>query len=644
MDSILKVAAYGEDLPGDVIGTHQVVHLLERLGGVLERRMLTWRDVSLLLVANSKNAATINVQQDTDQNIREGLEEFCSSEDWWPSLIGASVFSSFFRSADQSNLDISDGLLVVAFSSSVFDKIPVACEVTKKQGDRRYAGKRVLHSAIQAYCEKISDFGLNMSQDDVAESSTGIIFTSGSGHTEARQVVDFKDCFAVGQELLAAADELNAELVGGCATNRSKNQLQSLYYSDEINHRVRYKYTYQHAAVLALLPHIRARLHLNHPYKHVADQGKLKIVFHPQDQYAEGRYFYIQEINDQPPIDFLANYWGFTKDELNRMVTERVAIPVEPKAHLVTIASSLNRWDVNVWPNVPIWLDEINDKVMLRLVRAEAEDGNFYLMEMDPLDLNAKILMGTVHANYNRNASIIAFLCESRKIVLNHNGSNVEAEDVVSGSPAEGAAVGVYLNGEYSTGSRVSIGYHNYSQIGAIFPDRPIDSLPPQIIAAKRTAKVRLFACHASRDKPTVRAFIGYLQGHIQGSTMWIDEREIKAGDILQDEIRAAMAEEDQLVIPFLSDRSVEADWVKRELSWAFEEEKRQGRTIVLPVVLDDRGDAVMDEIKSNWNKRLSRPIRERLYIKVNDFTEEELRSKARRLAGHIAKRLADES
>jgi hypothetical protein len=349
----------------------------------------------------------------------------------------------------------------------------------------------------------------------------------------------------------------------------------------------------------------------------------------------------VRLINDRPPVEFLSDYWDYTVTELERMADEHTAIPSKPRAHLVTIASSLNRFDDNAWPNVPIWLDREENEILLRLVRAEADDGNYYLMELKPEYLvdNARDLMASVTTNFSDETSLLAFLCESRKYVLDSIGSNAEAEAMLAAAPADGSVIGIYINGEYSTGAPSSIGYHNYSQISAIIPRRPITSLPVNIAQARRTSSIEIFLCHAGRDKPTVRQFADVLEQEIPGAVRWIDEHQLLTGDELVREIQKAIGKEDQFFVPFLSDRSAESEWVQRELDWALEHERESGRTVVLPVVLDDRGE-VLEKLRATWKASTVEHLDGKLQLHVYDFTEDEINSKARLLASHIKERL----
>jgi hypothetical protein len=613
--------------------------MLERLEESLGKADLKWKDVSLLLLFDSKAAQSDKDQHDSNESVKAGIELFCADRSWHPPLMGSSVYCSFFQQAAQSDPEIRDGLLFVACASAVLPKIPVSYEITDHDSDRRFAGKRALEQGVRLVRQQMQDvLSLDVPAMTVTKSSIGFILTTGSGHIEEQEEIDFKDCYAVGQELLKAAGEHDAELYGGCATNRTPEQMQCLYYSEEIGGRTHYRCTYRHGAVLAFLPYTLARPHLMHPYRRVEKMDRLNIEFHGREQYADGRYFYIRRINGQAPVQFLANYWKYSEEDLVQMTDKKTSIPSEPDAHYVTIASSLNRFDSNAWPNVPIWLDREGDEIILRLVRAEADDGNYYLMEMKPeyLHRNAEDLITELRTSVSNEASLISFLCESRKYVLNQVDSNAEAETMLAGAPEDGALIGIYINGEYSTGATTSIGYHNYSQISAIIPRRPIRSLPDDVNRARSSSSLRVFMCHASRDKSTVREIAAVLEEQLPGATRWIDEEALGAGEHLTSGIKSAIGQKDQFFVAFISDRSVASEWVKKELAWAFEEEEVQKRVVVLPIVLDDTGGTVLDELRNSWTPDLVRLLDDKVRLTVHDFTDIEIATKARVLADQI--------
>jgi hypothetical protein len=497
MTDVPKLVARGSNIPGPRLYDREVLRELNSLEKRLREQGHTWQDVSLLIIANSKDSGSRDGQLASDQDIIAALNRFCDYREWYPSLLGTTVFSSFYAGVGDDNPDINDGLLFIAVLSSTVKRISVAYEISEDNRKRKDAAVNVLRGCIKELQRQIEDdHGTRPSRLAISDSSLGILFTSGSGHVEALEFIDFTDCYAIGQELVDKFD--NLKVVGGCSTNRGPDLSQCIYYSYVDDTGLKYGFSYNHCAAAALLPAGSTRLFLEHPYV-MADAAPLQLTFHPMNRYAPGRYFYIQTINGQNPIDFLANYWGLSKDALHKMLDDHTSIPTEPKTFTHTISSAKSASERVVWPNVPIWFERGPDKSeLLRLVRAEPHDSNYYLMVMAPRDGNVphatspdreraalQAIEGncTDLANYfdeeiGGPASTLSFICESRKVLLNDFGSNIEAESITSLLPPSVTKVGIYLNGEYSTGHSKSIGYHNFSQISAILPPHRPSELP----------------------------------------------------------------------------------------------------------------------------------------------------------------------
>lgn len=635
LEKILDVVPHGRDLGGRYLTEDQVTGVLAELNAVLLSRGYQWRDVSLIIIANSKATATHNDQSESDQNLVTALDRFCAEKEWFPPAIGASTFSMFFRDGDRQDTDISDGILFVAVVSAVLRRIPVGIEITDRPSDRKYAGRSVLEKGVDLYCSAISDvYGIRLDRLQALESSSAVLFTTGSGHIEANQFIDFKDVYAVGQELFDAADE--ARIIGGCATNRTSGQWQCLYYSEQKGQRIHYRYTYNHAAVLCLLPYAKASCSLRHPYRRMEDVEKLEIEFDKREQYADGRYFYIRTINGRPPVEFLADYWDFTREELLQMAAEHTALPAEPKAHLVTIASSRSKYDNQIWPNVPIWLDKVGDEIWLRLVRAEPADSNYYLMNFEPewLNVNARELASWYRSNFGGGAALLTFLCESRKYVLNSTRSNREAEEIVSAVSDTSPVVGIYLNGEYSFGIRGSIGYHNYSQIAAALPYRDVNGLPFEVATLRESSEVTVFVCHSSRDKALVSQIVGELGSDLGSGAIWIDETKLITGEepysILEKEIRSS--NQPVVFLMFISASALRSEWVLTEVRWAIERASRRGDRSVFPIFLDDVGT----ELTKLWDPEVVKYIGDVVTLRVVGYTDDVVKTVGRRLSAHV--------
>jgi hypothetical protein len=71
----------------------------------------------------------------------------------------------------------------------------------------------------------------------------------------------------------------------------------------------------------------------------------------------------------------------------------------------------------------------------------------------------------------------------------------------------------------------------------------------------------------------------------------WFAPEDLKIGDEIRPKIDEAIRIHDKLLI-VLSENSVGSPWVKKEVETAFEKERKQNRTVLFPIRLDD---AVME-------------------------------------------------
>jgi hypothetical protein len=482
--AVLDFVSHGRNLDGDLSVADNVAGILDGLEHSLRGHGMSWNDVSLLILLNSTSFRDTDEQRAADEQLIETLTRRCEKRGWFPSLMGSTIFSSFYSDLGEKQLDISNGVHLIAVISGVLPRIPVAAEVSPDIDRRPLAGKNVVAQGVQSYLAAATAHAASL------DSTTGVLFTSGSGHVAAEEDIDFKECFALGQQLLHADEVDKPVIVGGCSSSKNtpdKPHSQCLYFSVQDDRGLSYEFTYQHAATFAVLPHVRADYLLQHPFRHVDSQHRLKLAFHPKGEYQQGRYYYVESIDGIEPIDFFAHYWDVPKQEMLLMAKQHTAIPLQPKTFLYTIGSSRKAEDEDLWPNVPVWFEEIEGKTMMRLVRAENHDSNFFLMAMgesgptrtlfyhseEALQQNCMDVVNTFRSLTlpNERSTIISFLCESRKVLLQQNNSNIEAEHMTDAlADQDTNSIGIYLNGEYSVGLPKSIGYHNFSQISAIIP------------------------------------------------------------------------------------------------------------------------------------------------------------------------------
>src|ERR1022692_3832860 len=157
MTEILKFAAFGKDIPDPQIHDRDVMELLSRLEERLHSQGHAWQDVSLLVIANSKDSVTHDMQRESDRNIVTGIDRFCRRHGWFPSLLGTTVFSSFYADQGEVNKGIDNGLLFIAVLSTIVKRIPVVHEVSGDIEARRNVGVNVILECIKNLRAQIAD-------------------------------------------------------------------------------------------------------------------------------------------------------------------------------------------------------------------------------------------------------------------------------------------------------------------------------------------------------------------------------------------------------------------------------------------------------------------------------------------------------
>jgi len=94
----------------------------------------------------------------------------------------------------------------------------------------------------------------------------------------------------------------------------------------------------------------------------------------------------------------------------------------------------------------------------------------------------------------------------------------------------------------------------------------------------------RVFICHASKDKATVRRIAVELERY--GVRVWLDERELRVGDSLRERIEQAIEDSDHILV-VLSRAALRRPWVKKEINAAFSLETDRQTNVILPVLID---------------------------------------------------------
>lgn len=122
---------------------------------------------------------------------------------------------------------------------------------------------------------------------------------------------------------------------------------------------------------------------------------------------------------------------------------------------------------------------------------------------------------------------------------------------------------------------------------GCGLPERLIEYLPSLL-----HEPIQFYSCfisYSTKDQDFADRLYADLQ--VRGVRCWFAPEDLKIGDRFRQRIDEAIRLHDKLLL-VLSRHSVESDWVREEVESCFERERREKRTILFPVQIDD---AVMD-------------------------------------------------
>jgi hypothetical protein len=120
-----------------------------------------------------------------------------------------------------------------------------------------------------------------------------------------------------------------------------------------------------------------------------------------------------------------------------------------------------------------------------------------------------------------------------------------------------------------------------------------------------------------------IREIVSYLPETL---TIWLDENNLALGSDLSSSLKNAISDESDLVIFFVSNESLESDWVKKELLWALEREKDLGHIFIFPIVLD----------KISWDNIEPSVFRGRKYLLLQDYEASSIKELAKKLEKEI--------
>lgn len=96
---------------------------------------------------------------------------------------------------------------------------------------------------------------------------------------------------------------------------------------------------------------------------------------------------------------------------------------------------------------------------------------------------------------------------------------------------------------------------------------------------------MKVFICHSSKDKREVRRLASDLKN--VGIDVWLDEYEIKVGDVIVQKLEEGIEECDFLLV-WLTQKAIQSQWVQREWYTKYHLEIEENRARVLPLLAED--------------------------------------------------------
>jgi uncharacterized protein YjbI with pentapeptide repeats len=120
---------------------------------------------------------------------------------------------------------------------------------------------------------------------------------------------------------------------------------------------------------------------------------------------------------------------------------------------------------------------------------------------------------------------------------------------------------------------------------GAGVPEIFIVQMKAIVAAMEPIQFYSCFISYSSKDGE----FAERLHADLQSKNVrcWFDREDIKIGDRIRPKIDEAIRLHDKLLL-VLTENSMKSHWVEKEVETAFEKERKQGRTVLFPIRLDD--------------------------------------------------------
>lgn len=120
---------------------------------------------------------------------------------------------------------------------------------------------------------------------------------------------------------------------------------------------------------------------------------------------------------------------------------------------------------------------------------------------------------------------------------------------------------------------------------GAGIPEPFIANMQALVAAMEPIQFYSCFISYSSKDGE----FAEWLHADLQSKNVrcWFDREDMKIGDRIRPRIDEAIRVHDKFLL-VLTENSIKSPWVEKEVETAFEKERKQGRTVLFPIRLDD--------------------------------------------------------
>lgn len=215
-----------------------------------------------------------------------------------------------------------------------------------------------------------------------------------------------------------------------------------------------------------------------------------------------------------------------------------------------------------------------------RLIGADLTNVQFNSAILFGTDLSKSKLLNTQIGN-----TLFAFadLTKARDIEnVNHISRSTVDMDTIYRS--EGKIPEVFLRG--CGLSDLDIEYSKLANLG-LSPDQVTD-ITYRIHQLYLGGGIQYYSCfisYSTKDQKFVQRLHNDLQDN--GVRCWFAPEDMKTGDKIRNRIDNAIQVHDKLLI-ILSENSIESSWVEKEVETAFEKERKDDRTVLFPIRLDD--------------------------------------------------------